>query len=86
MLDGVESWPMAGTPEWCGLPEGDPRKTAAIFDAARHHALRVELAQEARAEASKHIAAEHDWASVARRMVSRDGAYIKRKPLLPSAI
>jgi hypothetical protein len=40
-LTAVGQWPMAGTPEWCALPDG-PVKLAALYDAARHHALRVD--------------------------------------------
>ncbi len=42
LLEHVGSYPMAGTPEWCALPDYDPAKTAALLDAARHWALRVE--------------------------------------------
>jgi hypothetical protein len=41
-LEVVGSWPTAGTPEWCALPDGDPAKIAALCDAAQHHALRIE--------------------------------------------
>jgi hypothetical protein len=34
LLAAVGQWPMAGTPEWCELPENDARKIAAIYDAA----------------------------------------------------
>ena len=58
--------PMAGTPAWCGLDDGDPRKLIALAAAGEHHVLRMETAQEARAEASKAIAAAADWPAVAR--------------------
>ena len=48
-LERAGSWPMVGTPGWCALADDDERKLAALFDAARHHALRLELNQEARA-------------------------------------
>ena len=58
--------PMAGTPAWCGLDDGDPRKLIALAVAGEHHVLRMETAQEARAEASKAIATAADWPAVAR--------------------
>lgn len=61
----ADEWPMAGTPIWCELADDDPRKLAAVLDAAQHHALRMEVAQEARAEASKSVAGAADWPQVA---------------------
>ena len=58
--------PTAGTPAWCGLDDGDPRKLIALAVAGEHHVLRMETAQEARAEASKAIATAADWPAVAR--------------------
>jgi hypothetical protein len=59
-LEQVGSWPMAGTPVWCDLPDGHPAKTAALLDAARHWVLRVETCQQARADASRAISAAVD--------------------------
>lgn len=79
MLSAVGSWPTAGTVAWIQLDDGDPRKLAALFDAARHHALRVDGAQEALAAASKDVSAAADWAAVSRGMFHRDnGIYIPR--------
>ena len=61
LLAAIGSWPMLGSPAWCLLPASDPRKVAAIFDAARHHALRVETCQQALADASREISAAADW-------------------------
>lgn len=74
LLDAVRSWPMAGTPEWCSLDDADPVKLAAIFDAAQHHALRVDTAQEHHAEASKAISAAADWPGIAREVRELDDA------------
>lgn len=63
-LDTVSDYPMCGTPAWCRLPDDSPLKLAAALDAA--HALRMECAQEAMAEASRAIAASTDWAAVGR--------------------
>jgi Protein of unknown function (DUF2742) len=65
-LERVESWPMAGAPEWCALDGRDPAKWAALLDAAQHWALRVETCQQARCEASRDISAAADWSAVAR--------------------
>jgi hypothetical protein len=72
------AWPAAGTVEWASLPDDDCRKWAAILAAASHHVLRVETAQVAMAAASKSIAGAQDWASVAREIGQRSGAYIPR--------
>ena len=53
ILNQVNDWPTAGTPAWCSLAHGDPRKWAALLDGAQHHALRLELNQRARADASR---------------------------------
>lgn len=70
--------PAAGTPAWCELADGDSRKMLALAISGTHHALRVEIAQEQRAEASKNISAAADWPSVARSIRRRDTAYIRR--------
>jgi hypothetical protein len=67
-LEQVGLWPMVGTPEWCALADGDPVKLAALLDAAQHHALRLELNQESRAEASHAISA----AACRRRSIYRE--------------
>jgi hypothetical protein len=78
-LETSGSWPMAGTPAWCSLPDEDPRKLAALLDAARHWVLRVETGQEAAAQASQAISAAADWSAVADRIRAGRGAYIPRK-------
>jgi hypothetical protein len=57
--------PLAGTPGWCALADGDPRKLLALAVAGEHHVLRMETAQEALAEASKAVSAAADWCGVA---------------------
>jgi hypothetical protein len=42
------------------LDDTDPRKVAALFDAAQHWALRVETSQQAQAETSRDISAAAD--------------------------
>ena len=60
------SWPMAGRPAWCALPDGDPAKTAAMLDAASHWALRLESCQAAQCEASRAVSAAADWSAIAK--------------------
>lgn len=71
VTEGLADWPAAGTPAWCALGDDDPRKLAAVLDAGQHHALRIEIAQEALAEASKAIAAAADWPGIAREIQQR---------------
>jgi hypothetical protein len=71
--------PMAGSPDWCALEDTDPRKLAALLDAAQHWALRVETAQEARCEASRAVSAAADWSGIATETFWRRGAYIPRE-------
>jgi len=79
ILERTGTWPMVGTPEWCSLSVDHPAKIAALFDAARHHALRIEMAQEAHAAASKAVAEDDDWSMLARRTAQGRGqAYVPR--------
>lgn len=72
--------PIAGTPAWCALSDGDPRKLLSVAIAGQHHVLRVEVAQEHRAEASREIAAAGDWSALAGRIRNRNGsAYVPRR-------
>lgn len=80
ILERTGAWPMVGTPEWCSLPVDHPARIAALFDAARHWALRVETAQQARAEAAKDVAQAEDWGAVAQRIRNGRGpAYVPRR-------
>jgi hypothetical protein len=74
LLAHANDLPPAGTPAWCALSDGDPRKLLAVAAAGEHHVLRVEMAQEAQAEASKSVAAAADWCGVAREMQQRQEA------------
>lgn len=71
--------PLAGTPSWCALSDGDPRKLLAVAVEGEHHVLRVEVAQEHLAEASKAVAAGADWPAISRTMFRRCSAYIPRR-------
>ncbi len=78
VLNQVNDWPALGTPAWCSLTDDDPRKWCALLDGAQQWALYLELRQEARADASKAIAAAADWTSVASDIQRRSGVYIPR--------
>ncbi|BDE01470.1 DUF2742 domain-containing protein [Mycolicibacterium fortuitum] len=71
--------PVAGTPAWCELSDSDPRKLLALARFGEHWALRTEIAQEKRAEASREIAAAGGWTALAQRLVQGAGPYIPRK-------
>jgi len=77
-LETAGHYPPAGTPTWCELADGDRRKWAALLDAAQHHVLRVETAQEQRARASHDVATAADWPAVAREINQRNEFYAAR--------
>lgn len=58
--------PVAGTPAWSALADGDPRKLLAMAAAGEHHVLRVEQAQAVRAQAAEDIHGGENWSEVAR--------------------
>lgn len=77
--------PVAGTPAWMALADGDPAKLLAVAVAGEYHVLRMDTDQEKLAEASKAVAAAADWPAVARAVrrradAIRSGAYIARRP------
>lgn len=76
-LDLVGTWPTAGTPAWCALADG-PVKLAALLDAAQHWALKLELNQEALAEASRSVSAAVDWPKVSREIQQASDLYAAR--------
>lgn len=77
LLEAVGSWPMAGTPAWVDAEAAV--KSASLFDAAQHWALRVETAQAAQAEASREVSTAVDWPAIANEMRRRSGIYIPRR-------
>lgn len=70
--------PVAGTPAWCELADGNPQKLLALAVAGEHHALRMETAQQALAEASHGIAGAADWPAVGREMAQLNAFYAER--------
>jgi hypothetical protein len=77
-LDDAGPLPMAGSPQWCDLDDTDPRKVAALFDAAQHWALRVETCQQAQAETSRDISAAADWSAISAEIYGRAQLYAER--------
>lgn len=71
---------LAGTPAWDQLPDEHPDKLGAVLAAGVHHALRLDLAQERRAEAGHEIADAADWSALAQRIRNRSSSsYIPRR-------
>lgn len=80
LLAGRHTTIVAGTPEWCELPEDDPAKMLAILTAGSRWCLETELDQiDQRRIAAKHAAIEVatalDWTRVAKRIRDRDAFY-----------
>jgi hypothetical protein len=65
-LERVGTWPILGSPAWVLLDDRDPVKWAAVLDGGQHYALRLELNQEALAQASRDISAAADWSAISR--------------------
>lgn len=61
---GPLPWP--GTPSWCAMSDNNPQKLLALAEFGVHHAVRVEAAQAARADASKAISGAADWLRISR--------------------
>ena len=78
ILAAVGTWPTAGTPEWCALPDNDPAKLAALLDAAQHWALRQETCQQAHCDASREISDALDWSALSREINERNDFYAAR--------
>jgi hypothetical protein len=78
VLERVGSWPAPGSPEWCALDDDDPAKWAALLDAARHWALRVETCQQAHCDASRQVSGAVDWSALAHEISQRSDFYSAR--------
>jgi hypothetical protein len=81
LLAAIGTWPMLGTPAWCALQNTDPRKIAALFDAARHWSLRIETCQQAEADASSDVSAAADWSAIAQQ-IDRHNEFYATHPWL----
>jgi Protein of unknown function (DUF2742) len=60
-------------------------KLAALLDAARHHALRLELNQEAQCQASRDVSAAADWDGIAQNIRQHEEFYSAKPYLRRSA-
>jgi hypothetical protein len=76
--DVIKSCPLLGTPAWCDLADDDPRKIAAVLDAAQHWALRLDVHQQQLAEASRDVSGAADWSAIAVQKLRRDAFYEQR--------
>lgn len=73
-----EPLPAAGSPAWCALAGGDPRKLLALAVAGEHWVLRTETAQAAMADASRAVSAAADWAKISQEIRRRNDFYAAR--------
>lgn len=78
LLEQACTLPTAGTPAWCALSGGDPRKLLAVAVAGEHHVLRIETAQAALTDASHAISTAADWANIGRETRQRTDFYAAR--------
>jgi hypothetical protein len=81
LLDAVGEWPTVGTQAWFDLADDDPRKLAALYDGARHWALRVETCQIAECQASSDVSAAADWSAIGQKIRQRN-QFFAAKPWL----
>lgn len=63
--------PIAGTLQWCGMPDDDARKLMALVLGGVREALANEARQDAIAEAGEAIWEAEDWRTVARQVQKR---------------
>lgn len=71
---------IAGTPQWCGMPDDDARKLMALIAGGVREALSNDTRQGDLAEASKAIAASADWGRISRATrAGRGPNYIPRE-------
>lgn len=73
-----EPLPAAGSPAWCALAGGDPRKLLALAVSGEHHVLRMETAQAAMADASRAVSAAADWSKISQETRRRNDFYTAR--------
>lgn len=64
----IAAGPIAGTPQWSALPDDDPMELAAVVAYSPHHALRINSAQAAMADAGSAISTAADWGAVGQRI------------------
>ncbi|WP_460358982.1 DUF2742 domain-containing protein [Mycobacterium sp. ZZG] len=68
---GLPSLPIAGTQQWCGLPDEDARKLLSLILGGVREALSNEIHQDAISEAGEDIWKAADWSAAARRLLRR---------------
>lgn len=63
--------PIAGTMQWCGLPDNDARKLLAVLLGGVREALINSARQDAIADAGEQISTAEDWSHVAQQVQRR---------------
>lgn len=63
--------PIAGTLQWCGLPDDDARKLLAVVLGGVREALTNETHQDAIAQAAEDVHGGEDWSEVSRQVRRR---------------
>lgn len=63
--------PIAGTLQWCGMPDDDARKLLSLLLGGVREALANEMHQDAVEQAGRDIWAGEDWSAVARQVQRR---------------
>jgi hypothetical protein len=74
----VGAWPLCGTPGWTALDDDDPRKLAALLNAALDWVLQQDICQEAEREASQAVSAAEDWGAIGRQLANHAEFYAAR--------
>lgn len=67
---------IAGTPQWCGMPDTDARKLLAVILGGVREALAHDASQAAMADASREISAAATWSALGR---GRGRAYVPHR-------
>jgi len=78
--------PWAGSPAWCDLADGDPRKLLALAVDGEHHVLRKEVAQTAHAQASREVSVAANWSGIAREIQQRNSFHADKPWLRRAAL
>jgi hypothetical protein len=79
LLAEVAPRPVAGTPDWCALPDDDPRKLAAVIEAGVQQALRIDTEQATKAQAAQDISLAEDWRQLAQDVRNHESIRIRRR-------
>lgn len=76
---GFGGLPIAGTQQWCGLPDDDARKLLSLILGGVREALSNETHQDAITAAGEEISAAENWTAAARQLLRRSEIDTLRK-------